>query len=171
MIYLKNCLFIFVLIVLLILISNVVTNNDLIPEDAIRIRVVANSNDNNDQDLKQEIRKDVEKYLYQKLDHVDNIKDADLVIKDSIPNVRKIVNQYTTNYRINYGMNYFPEKEYKGITYKEGEYNSLVITLGNGLGDNWWCVLFPPLCLLEGEESTEVEYHSYVVDTLNKYLK
>lgn len=167
----KNCLFIFVLIVLLILISNVVTNNDLIPEDAIRIRVVANSNDNNDQDLKQEIRKDVEKYLYQKLDHVDNIKDADLVIKDSIPNVRKIVNQYTTNYRINYGMNYFPEKEYKGITYKEGEYNSLVITLGNGLGDNWWCVLFPPLCLLEGEESTEVEYHSYVVDTLNKYLK
>ena len=167
----KNCLFIFVLIVLLILISNVVTNNDLIPEDAIRIRVVANSNDNNDQDLKQEIRKDVEKYLYQKLDHVDNIKDADLVIKDSIPNVRKIVNQYTTNYRINYGMNYFPEKEYKGITYKEGEYNSLVITLGNGLGDNWWCVLFPPLCLLEGEESTEVEYHSYVVDTLNRYLK
>ncbi len=167
----KNCLFILVLVVLLVTISNVVTNNDLIPEDAIRIRVIANSNDNNDQDLKQEIRKDVEKYLYQKLDHVDNIKDADLVIKDSIPNVRKIVNQYTTNYRINYGMNYFPEKEYKGITYKEGEYNSLVITLGNGLGDNWWCVLFPPLCLLEGEESTEVEYHSYVVDTLNKYLK
>ena len=58
-----------------------------------------------------------------------------------------------------------------GKEYKEGEYNSLVITLGNGLGDNWWCVLFPPLCLLEGEESTEVEYHSYVVDTLNKYLK
>ena len=57
----------------------------------------------------------------------------------------------------------------KGIEYNEGEYKSLVVTLGNGLGDNWWCVLFPPLCLLEATESTDVEYHSYVVDLINKY--
>ena len=61
-------------------------------------------------------------------------------------------------------------QEYKGITYDEGEYQSLVVTLGNGLGNNWWCVLFPPLCLLEGEESTDVEYRSYVMDIVNKYI-
>ena len=67
-------------------------------------------------------------------------------------------------------MNYFPSKEYKGVKYEEGYYESLVITLGKGEGDNWWCVLFPPLCLIEGEEDTEVEYKSIVMEILDKYL-
>ena len=67
-------------------------------------------------------------------------------------------------------MNYFPSKEYKGIKYAAGEYQSLVVTLGNGLGDNWWCVLFPPLCLLEAEDSSDVEYHSFVADMIEKYF-
>ena len=68
-------------------------------------------------------------------------------------------------------MNYFPEKEYKGIVYEEGEYESLVITLGNGLGENFWCVLFPPLCLLDSEEEVEdVEYTSFVKELVEKYF-
>ena len=63
-----------------------------------------------------------------------------------------------------------PEKEYKGTTYEEGYYESLVITLGSGEGDNWWCVLFPPLCLLEAEDSDDVEYTSYVKELVDKYL-
>ena len=51
-------------------------------------------------------------------------------------------------------------------------YESLVITLGKGEGDNWWCVLFPPLCLLEENENTQdVEYHFLVKDIIDKYLK
>ena len=46
----------------------------------------------------------------------------------------------------------------------------VIMSLGEGKGDNWWCVLFPPLCLLEAEESTEVEYTSYVKELLDKYL-
>ena len=68
-------------------------------------------------------------------------------------------------------MNYFPEKEYKGVVYEEGEYESLVITLGNGLGENFWCVLFPPLCLLDTEEEPEnVEYTSFVKEVIDKYF-
>ncbi len=167
----KNILFILGAILLLVMVSKLVTENDLIPEDAIRIRVIANSNEDKDQSLKQEIRKEIETYLYDKLDNVTDVKTADTVIKNNLPNVKKIINKHTTDYKINYGLNYFPKKEYKGISYDEGEYQSLVVTLGTGLGDNWWCVLFPPLCLLEAEESMEVEYHSYVVDTLNKYFK
>ena len=68
-------------------------------------------------------------------------------------------------------MNYFPEKEYKGTIYKEGKYESLVITLGNGQGNNFWCVLFPPLCLLDEEdETTNVEYTSLVKEIIDKYF-
>ena len=47
---------------------------------------------------------------------------------------------------------------------------SLLITLGEGKGDNWWCVLFPPLCLVEAEESSEVEYKFFIQELIEKYL-
>lgn len=164
----KNILFILFFIFLLVGISNVVTENELIPEDAIRIRVIAASDKKEDQELKFKIKNEVEKYLYEQLSNVDNINDAHIVIKNSLVNIDKIVKKYTDDFNINYGLNYFPEKEFKGIKYKDGEYQSLVITIGNGLGNNWWCVLFPPLCMIE-EDTTDVEYRSFIVDTLNKY--
>ena len=65
-----------------------------------------------------------------------------------------------------------PEKHYKGVTYKEGNYESLVVKLGEGKGENFWCVLFPPLCLLEAEESDkdEVEYKSFIKEIIDKYF-
>ena len=63
-----------------------------------------------------------------------------------------------------------PEKEYKGVKYKEGYYESWVITLGEGEGNNWWCVLFPPLCLVEAEEADEVEYKFFIKELIDKYL-
>lgn len=164
----KNILFILFFIFLLVGISNVVTENELIPDDAIRIRVIAASDKKEDQELKIKIKNEVEKYLYEQLYNVDNINDAHIVIKNSLVNIDKIVKKYTDDFNINYGLNYFPEKEFKGIKYKDGEYQSLVITIGNGLGNNWWCVLFPPLCMIE-EDTTDVEYRSFIVDTLNKY--
>ena len=62
-------------------------------------------------------------------------------------------------------------KHYKGVLYPAGNYESLVITLGEGLGDNFWCVLFPPLCLLDNEvqDTSEVEYQLYVKKLLDKF--
>ena len=77
---------------------------------------------------------------------------------------------YKLGYSINFGYNYFPEKEFKGITYEEGMYESLLINLGEAKGNNWWCVLFPPLCLLEAEESEEVEYKVFIQELIEKYL-
>lgn len=72
------------------------------------------------------------------------------------------------NFKVKYGNNYFPKKEYKGITYEEGYYESLVVEIGEAKGDNFWCVLFPSLCLLETEETTEVEYKLGVLELINK---
>ena len=165
----KNFFYVLVALFLLVFISNYLTKKNLIPEDAIRIRVIANSNNKKDQDLKKEVKDELEMYLYNKLGKVKDVASADKIIKMELPKVNKIVSKYTNDYNINYGMNHFPEKEYKSVKYDEGEYKSLVVTLGNGLGDNWWCVLFPPLCLLEAEESSDVEYHSYVVDMIKSY--
>ena len=83
-----------------------------------------------------------------------------------------MVDNYNITYNINYGNNYFPEKKYKGITYQEGYYESLVLTLGNGKGDNWWCLMFPPLCLMETENNDlkNVDYQFFVKDIFNKYM-
>ena len=53
---------------------------------------------------------------------------------------------------------------------KEGYYESLVVTIGDGKGDNWWCVLFPPFCLIENDKKTDVEYRLYIKDMLEKYF-
>ena len=80
--------------------------------------------------------------------------------------LNNILNKYINNYSINYGYNYFPEKTFKGIKYPAGNYESLVIKIGDGSGDNWWCLLYPPLCFID-EDSTE--YKSLVKDIINKF--
>ena len=69
---------------------------------------------------------------------------------------------------MSFGNNYFPEKEYKGVKYKEGKYESVVIKLGKGKGENFWCVLFPPLCMIDEEKLNDVSYSFYVSEMLNK---
>ena len=71
-------------------------------------------------------------------------------------------------YSSNFGYNYFPEKEFKGLNYKSGYYKSFVVTLDEGEGENWWCVLYPPLCLVD-ENKDDYEYHSLIKDTILKY--
>lgn len=168
----KKIILIIGIFIFYILISNVLTNYNLIPKEAIRIRVIANSDKDEDQKLKQEIKKELETLFYFKLKEIKGVNNASMVIKETIPEAKDIISRILGNesYDINYGMNYFPEKEYKGIKYKEGYYESLVVTVGNGLGKNWWCVLFPPLCLLDNNEMEEVEYRSLIADMVNKYF-
>lgn len=149
-----------------------------IPNEAIRIRIIGNSNSDYDQEKKEELRKDIQVYMQNLLKGTDNIKEARKIINKNLKNIDNEVDNYLTqieyneNYSINFGLNYFPQKEYKGIIYKEGLYESLLITLGEGKGNNWWCVLFPPLCLLEAEETEtdEVEYKSFAKEIIEKYF-
>ena len=84
--------------------------------------------------------------------------------------IKELLDKYNMDFDINYGLNYFPKKEFKDIVYDEGYYESLVVTLGSGLGDNWWCVLFPPLCMIEASESSNIEYTTLVSELINKYF-
>ena len=155
-------------------------SNVLIPKDAIRFRVIANSDTKEDQEIKKEISKTIQQDLYPKLLEKKDKEDAKEFLVNYQEEVSKKVedvmkkNQVETTYKVDYGDHYFPKKIYKGVEYPEGNYESLVITLGNAKGKNWWCVLFPPLCLLEAEEEEEideVQYKSFVKELLEKYFK
>lgn len=142
----------------------------LIPDNAIRFRVIANSDNENDQNLKMEIKNQVERELYTLIKDVKTIDEAREIISNNLDTVDSILKEYNVSYDISYGNNYFPEKTYKGITYSSGNYESLVITVGEGLGQNWWCVLFPPLCLLDEKENLEeVDYQFYAAKLINKF--
>ena len=167
---------IILLIITILILSNTKASADIIPAEAIRFRVIANSNSDYDQKIKMLVKDELEKKLYNLLKDTKGIESAREIINANIKDIDNTVNNvllkenYDKSYTVNFGQNYFPEKEYKGITYDEGYYESLVVTLGEGEGNNWWCVLFPPLCLLEAEESDEVEYKFFIQELIEKYL-
>jgi len=173
----KKIITIIVLIILMVVIMSK-EEEVIIPKDAIRFRVIANSNDLKDQQEKKKIAKTLGNNITELLKNQNSLQETRTTLKKNIDTFTTTVQEemkndnYDNNVEVNYGMNYFPEKTYKGVKYKEGEYESLVVTLGKGEGNNFWCVLFPPLCLLEAEEddTNEVEYTSFVKELIDKYF-
>ena len=165
----KKCIFYGILVFVFYLILNSSNRGDLL-ENAIRFRVIANSNSTFDQEVKMEVVTALEEEISVLLTNAEDINDARSILSSSLPEFENIVfrtlqsKSVDTTFKIHYGMNYFPEKTDKEVVYPEGEYESLVVTLGDGLGENWWCVLFPPICLMEAEEKAEeeVEYHFFL---------
>lgn len=156
------------LIIVLFIISSIYLisnrNDIVIPKDAIRFRIIANSNSLNDQNLKRTIKNDLINNVFP------NIKTKE-DIKNNLSYIDKRLKEYNVKYDINYGMNYFPEKEYKGIKYPKGNYESLVITLNDGMGDNFWCVMYPPLCLIDDNNTNNVEYKVLAKEIIDNYKK
>ena len=172
----KNFIIILVILITYLVIGNMSVEAVKIPDEAIRLRVVANSDSVYDQNIKLKVKTEVEKELFKLLKDTKGIEEARNTINNNLDYIDKKVNnllikeKYNFGYELNFGYNYFPEKEFNGITYEEGMYESLLVTLGKGEGNNWWCVLFPPLCLLEAEESDEVEYKLFIQELIEKYL-
>lgn len=168
MIFLKKTLILIFLALIIIILCQNKSQKVIIPKESIRIRIIANSNNNVDINQKLKVKKEVETKIYELLEDVKTLDEARTIINNNLDNL----NISLEDSSVSFGYNYFPKKVYKDIIYEEGMYESLVITLGKGEGDNWWCVLFPPLCLLEENENTkDVEYHFLVKDIIDKYIK
>ncbi len=168
-----------VIVAIIIVITSFKTTDEvIIPNESIRIRVIANSNNTYDQAIKQLVRNNVEDQITTLLIDALNIDEARSIINDNLKEIDLTVNDilknnnYNHSYKVNFGYNYFPQKKYKGVVYEEGMYESLVITIGEGKGDNWWCVLFPPLCMMESNDENieEVEYKSFIKEIIDKYF-
>ena len=161
-------------LILIGVINNYKEDYYIIPDQAIRIRIIPNSNTPKDQFLKKQVKTNLEIELQNNLKNTETIENTRKIIKNNLDNYNKKIKEVLTNentsqkFTIDYGYHHFPEKTYKGVKYEEGEYESLLVTLGKGQGDNWWCVLFPNLCLADLEQKDNTEYKSWVIETINK---
>lgn len=139
----------------------------------VRIHIRANSNSVDDQAIKLVVRDNVINFIREKIAHRDTSKEVLSTLESNLKGIEDIADgvlmengyNYLSSASIDY--EYFPSRDYDGITFPADYYNALILRLGTGTGDNWWCVAYPPLCFV-GESSTseKVEYRSKILDWL-----
>lgn len=141
-----------------------------VTQEVVRIHIRANSNSQIDQAVKLKVRDSVTEYLTERLEGVNSKAQALETLDASKAEITKIANEVLAKNGFDYkanlyiGKETFPERDYGEYTFPAGEYDSLILNLGTGEGDNWWCVAFPPLCFVpEGE----VVYKSWVKEKLD----
>ena len=127
-------------------------------EGIIRLHVIANSDSVSDQRLKLKVRDAVIEYMDDQ-DELNTVGETRRHLKNNLGRLETIANGviaaegYDYDAKADLGIRYIPEKTYGDMTFPAGNYEALNITIGDGEGQNWWCVVFPPLCLLD--EGTE----------------
>lgn len=167
----KIILVLFAILTIFLVYKKVSAEEVVIPDASIRLRVIPNSNSNYDQAMKSVVKDYLEKDVYNLFKDTSDIEEARVIVNNNLDNIKlniqDIFDEYNYNmsFDLNYGYNYFPEKEFKDVIYNEGYYESLVVSIGEAKGDNWWCVLFPNLCLVEEDD---VQYTSLVKEIINK---
>lgn len=144
----------------------------IIPSDAIRLRILANSDSESDQALKRQVRDAVNKEITKWVANLTSKAEARKLLQAKLPEIKTIAeqvvaeNQSTQTVQVDFSKVQFPTKLYGQFLYPAGKYDAILITLGQGKGANWWCVLYPPLCFLdfsngvavsEGHEEKQVE--------------
>ncbi|GAA0744173.1 stage II sporulation protein R [Clostridium oceanicum] len=147
----------------------------------IRFHVIANSNNVQDQSLKLKIKDEIIKYMNPKLSKSKDICESREILKREDKNIIKIANKvieekgYSYSLKTTLDKENFPIKTYGNITLPQGKYEAYRVVIGNGKGQNWWCVMFPPLCFVDvtkGEVSSKkTENQMKKIISKNEYNK
>ena len=174
--FMKKVIIIVSVLILAIIMLNKQEDYVIVPNESIRFRIIPNSNIPEDIYMKEKVKENISNII-KDIETSDDINESRKNVISSINLIENNINElfqdnnYNKTFNVKYGLNHFPEKVYKGVKYEEGNYESMVIEIGQAKGDNYWCVLFPPLCLIEAEESDEIEYKFFIADIINKFLK
>lgn len=164
-----------------------IAKTEVIPDEAVRLRILANSDSKKDQEMKRKIRDEVNAQILTWVHDLTSFEEAKKVIQKNMPEVEKTVadilkeEKKSVSYKVEFKKSKFPTKAYGNIIYPAGTYETVLITLGEGEGANWWCVLFPPLCFLDFstgqikedlfEEEAPVEVKFAIVEWVKQGLK
>ena len=120
-----------------------------------RLHVVANSDKEEDQELKLDVKKTVVDYLSRRLGSGADLEETRDYVLENLPEIEqaalKTIEEQGKDYPISAVVEktYFPDKTYGDCTFPAGEYEALNIRIGKGEGKNWWCVLYPSLCFID----------------------
>ncbi|MBP5427462.1 MAG: stage II sporulation protein R [Clostridiales bacterium] len=144
--------------------------NTGLASNMIRLHVVANSNSTNDQILKLKVRDKVLDYTKVLLRDSVSIDDTQRIISQNLGNISNFIKKYMDENCINYNVKVqlgefpFPTKAYGDVVLPAGYYQALKVLIGEAKGNNWWCVLFPPLCFVDAT-------HGRITDDVKQKLK
>jgi stage II sporulation protein R len=144
-----------------------------INDKMIRLHVIANSDTFEDQQLKYKVRDEIIANFNKEFESVTKKEDSQAIILNEIDDIRskaeETIKSEGYDYMVNvyYGNYKFPRKQYKEIVLPEGNYDALRVEIGRAEGQNWWCVLFPPLCFVDFG-STNSEESKFDIDTEKK---
>lgn len=165
----------FVMITVFLLIINA-SCNVIYQEEIIRIHIRASSNREEDQNVKYLIKDQIIAYITPLAKGVKDKNEMYKLLNNNLDQFQNIAdktlydNGFEYKSKVSLKKEEFPLRTYDGITFPEGVYDSLIIKLGEGHGDNWWCVAFPPLCFIGAEENGEdyFTYKSKIMELLNE---
>lgn len=175
---------------------NLFADRQKLNEELIRLHVVANSDTEEDQQVKLRVRDAVVESLRDAMADVQDVDQAKAYIADNLPKIRQAANDclqmlgYAPTAEVCFQKEAFDTRHYDTFSLPAGVYESLRITIGDGDGRNWWCVVFPTLCIpatsegfedvaagagfpdaltsaLEGEEGYEIRF--FILDVLGKW--
>ncbi len=135
-----------------------------ISESILRVHIIANSDSEKDQSLKLKVRDMVQKLCYNIYSENDTgtLEQAEAVISDNLGYIEECVQQEVYAQGFDYTASaelvnmYFTNRTYGDITLPAGYYDAVRIVLGEGKGHNWWCVMFPPICIGAAENKAEI---------------
>lgn len=134
-----------------------------IASQIIRLHVIANSDETADQTLKKEVKDQVVTYLRSRMNQASSIQSARQVICQEMDALKQIAEKkirqegYDYPVTVSLGTTYFPVKEYGDMAFPAGDYEALRVQIGESKGRNWWCVMYPSLCLVDGVYQTVPE--------------
>lgn len=135
---------------------------EALPEEVLRLHVLANSDSQEDQALKLQVRDRILEESASLMDGVSDKEDALQAAEEAIPALEEAARDEIRKQGYSYPVSiavekvYFPTREYGDTTLPAGKYDALRVVIGSGEGQNWWCVLFPALCLPAAEDTPEL---------------
>lgn len=141
-----------------------------IAEQIIRLHVIANSDTDEDQELKMKVKETIVTYLRGEMQDATSVDEARQAIREHLPEIEEIAAEkmraegYEYSAEATLGESYFPVKEYGDLTFPAGNYEALRVKLGDSAGHNWWCVMYPSLCFVDST-------YQVVPDTSKERLK
>ena len=141
----------------------------------LRIHIRANSNDSADQDVKYLVRDEIVEYLTPLVSTCKTKQEAiamtDLYLGEISQRADEVLraNGFTYGAKASVKKEEFPTRIYGEYTLEAGEYDALIVELGEGTGDNWWCCIYPPFCFTAGNGN--VIYRSAILETIAKFYR
>lgn len=124
-------------------------------DNLIRLHVIANSDEAEDQRLKNEVRDEILAHLGSSVAEAGSIREVRTRLQGQLEDIRRVAENRLREagsadpVRVEYGVFPFPVKGYGSLVLPAGEYEAVKVVIGEGRGSNWWCVLFPPLCFVD----------------------